>query len=68
MRVECELAMASNDELYSTQVYKVVVKWTNETETVIYRRYSSFFDFVVSPLIIISPWSGKKLDIFSKNQ
>lgn len=41
------MASGTND-LYSTQVYKVVVKWTNGSETTIYRRYSIFFDFVVS--------------------
>lgn len=30
------------------QVYKVVVQWSNGSETVVYRRYSMFFDFLVS--------------------
>ena len=32
------------------QVYKIVVNWSNGQSTVIYRRYSMFFDFMVSPL------------------
>ena len=30
------------------QVYKIVVQWSNGTSTVIYRRYSMFFDIMVS--------------------
>lgn len=33
------------------QVYKVVVQWTNDKEIIIYRKYSFFFDFVVSEML-----------------
>lgn len=36
------------DSPFPDQVYKVVVQWSNGTSTIIYRRYSMFFDFMVS--------------------
>ena len=38
------------DVLFPNQVYKVVVQWSNGSSTVIYRRYSMFFDFLVGGL------------------
>lgn len=49
------MASDSDQPLCSSQVYKVVVRWTNEAETVIYRKYSLFFDFVVSVLYTFVP-------------
>ena len=33
---------------FYSQVYKVVVDWTDGKNIIIYRKYSFFFDFVVS--------------------
>ena len=30
------------------QVYKVVIEWSNDSTVIIYRRYTHFFDFLVS--------------------
>lgn len=32
----------------SLQVYKMIVEWTSGTTSIVYRRYSMFFDFQVS--------------------
>ena len=42
--------LTTADHSLLDQVYKVVVEWSNGTSTVIYRRYSMFFDFLVSEL------------------
>jgi len=34
--------------VFFSQVYKMEVEWTNGTSSVVYRRYSMFFDFQVS--------------------
>ncbi len=45
------IIMATTDRLtFIDQVYKIVVQWSNGKSTVIYRRYSMFFDFQVSNL------------------
>ena len=38
----------STDYVVFNQVFKMVVKWSNGSKTVVYRRYSLFFDFLVS--------------------
>jgi hypothetical protein len=38
----------SRDFALLNKVYKIVVQWSNGTTTVVYRRYSMFFDFLVS--------------------
>jgi len=40
--------MMSADYAVLNQVFKMVVKWSNGSTSVIYRRYSMFFDFLVS--------------------
>ena len=46
--------------LFHLQVYKVVVTWTDGKEIIIYRKYSFFFDFVVSASveIILTRWNA----------
>ena len=39
---------SGNDGLsFTDQVYKIVVQWSDGSSTIIYRRYSMFFDFQV---------------------
>ena len=38
----------STDYVVFNQVFKMVVQWSNGSKTVVYRRYSLFFDFLVS--------------------
>ena len=46
--VNNQSSLTTTDHSLLDQVYKVVVEWSNGTSTVIYRRYSMFFDFLVS--------------------
>lgn len=43
-----EMLLNLTDVSLMDQVYKIVVQWSNGATTVIYRRYSMFFDFLVS--------------------
>ena len=41
------------ESTFLDQVYKIVVQWSNGSSTVIYRRFSMFFDFMVSQIMMI---------------
>lgn len=43
-----EKPLNDNRFTFLDQVYKIVVQWSNGHSTIIYRRYSMFFDFMVS--------------------
>ena len=43
-----EKPLSDNQFTFLDQVYKIVVQWSNGRSTIIYRRYSMFFDFMVS--------------------
>lgn len=41
---------------FFSQVYVLEVTWSEGTKTIIYRRYSRFFEFQVSQLVCCSRW------------